>query len=107
VGSEEAGADRLDLRRLGIPPALTRRTAEGGDPRTLGSPPSGMCVQDVLPKSTALVSTVPAVRPGAVWYFQYRFVCAMTCSGGGAPQAAWSSVVWASLTGGAASPLAN
>ena len=40
--------------------------------------------QDV-PKSTSFVSTVPAVRPGAVWYFQYRFVCAITCSGGGAP----------------------
>src|SRR5262245_31479706 len=52
--------------------------------------------QDV--KSTSLVSTVPAVRPGAVWYFQYRLVCAMTRSGGGAPHSVWSSVVWASLT---------
>jgi len=25
-----------------------------------------------------IASTVPAVRPGAVWYVQYRFVCAMT-----------------------------
>ena len=49
-------------------------------------------------KSTSLVSTVPAVRPGAVWDVQYRFVCAMTCSGGGAPHGVWSSVVWASLT---------
>jgi len=41
--------------------------------------------QDVAPKSTSLVATVPAVRPGAVWWVQYRFVWAMTCSGGGAP----------------------
>jgi hypothetical protein len=41
--------------------------------------------QDVLPKSTSLVSTVPAVRPGAAWSVQYRLVCAMTLSGGGAP----------------------
>ena len=41
--------------------------------------------QELEPKSTSLVSTVPAVRPGASWYFQYRFVCAMTLSGGGAP----------------------
>ncbi len=54
--------------------------------------------QGVPPKSTSLVSTVPAVRPGAVWYFQYRLVCAMTWSGGGAPHADWSSVVCASLT---------
>jgi len=30
--------------------------------------------QDVPLKSTSFVSTVPAVRPGAVWYVQYRFV---------------------------------
>jgi hypothetical protein len=50
------------------------------------------------PKSTSLVSIVPALRPGAVWLFQYRFVCAMTLSGGGAPRVVLSSVVWASPT---------
>jgi beta-lactamase class A len=50
------------------------------------------------PKSTSPVCTVPAVRPGAVWYFQYRFVCAMTWTGGGAPYADRSSVVCASAT---------
>src|SRR5205807_8518257 len=39
--------------------------------------------------------------------FQYRFVCAMTWSGGGAPHAVWSPVVWASLTRVASYPLAN
>jgi hypothetical protein len=34
--------------------------------------------QGLATKSTSLVSTVPAFRPGAAWYFQYRFVCAMT-----------------------------
>jgi hypothetical protein len=37
-------------------------------------------------KSTSVVSIVPAFRPGAVCEAQYRFVCAMTVSGGGAPQ---------------------
>jgi hypothetical protein len=50
------------------------------------------------PNSTSAVSTDPAVRPGAVWYFQYRFVCAMTCPGGGAPYAVRSSVECASAT---------
>ena len=36
-------------------------------------------------KLTSAVSTVPALRPGALWYCQYRLVCAMTASGGGAP----------------------
>jgi hypothetical protein len=45
------------------------------------------------PKSTSLVSAVPAVRPGALWSVQYRFVCAITWSGGGAPHAVRSSVV--------------
>jgi hypothetical protein len=44
-------------------------------------------LQDGPPKSTSSVATVPAVRPGAVSEVQYRFVCAITCSGGGAPQA--------------------
>lgn len=36
--------------------------------------------------------TVPAVRPGAVCYVQYRFVCAMiTLSGDGARHSVWSS----------------
>jgi len=38
-------------------------------------------------KFTSLVSTVPAVRPGAVCSPQYRLVWAMTSSGDGAPQA--------------------
>jgi hypothetical protein len=54
--------------------------------------------QEVSPKSTSFVSTVPAVRPGAVWCFQYRFVCAITWPGDGGPHSVWSSVVWASLT---------
>jgi thioredoxin reductase (NADPH) len=49
-------------------------------------------------KSTSAVLTVPAVRPGAVWYFQYRLVWAITLSGGGAPNCEKSSVVWASPT---------
>ena len=61
----------------------------------------------VPPKSTSFVSTVPAVRPGAVWLFQYRFVCAITCSGGGAPHSVRSSVVCASLTSVASYPRAS
>ena len=49
-------------------------------------------------KLTSAVSTVPAVRPGAVWPLQYMFVCEITCSGGGAPHACRSSVVCASDT---------
>src|SRR5205823_12863246 len=64
-------------------------------------------LQDVPPNSTSLVSTVPAVRPGAVWYLQYRFVWAMTWSGGGAPHGVWSSVVCASLTSVASYPLTS
>src|SRR5262249_5891436 len=60
--------------------------------------PVGTRYAGVPAKSTSFASTVPAVRPGAVWYFQYRFVCAMTWSAGGAPHVVWSSVVWASLT---------
>lgn len=36
---------------------------------------------------TSDVSVTPAVRPGADWYCQYRFVCAITLSGVGAPHA--------------------
>ena len=75
--------------------------------RSEAFPSASHRLQDVLPKSTSLVSTVPALRPGAVSYFQYRFVCAMTWSGGGAPHAVWSSVVWASLTRVASYPLTN
>src|SRR3954452_21695922 len=49
-------------------------------------------------KSTSAVVTVPAVRPGARWYCQYRFVCAITCAGAGAPYSERSSVVCASAT---------
>jgi hypothetical protein len=49
-------------------------------------------------KSMSAVVTTPAVRPGAWWYFQYRLVWAITWSGGGAPYAERSSVVWASPT---------
>ncbi len=59
-------------------PGETRSQPRGPSPAT---PQTGA----FTPKSTSAVSTVPAVRPGAVWYFQYRFVCAMTCPGGGAP----------------------
>ncbi len=47
---------------------------------------------------TSRASAVPAVRPGAVSYVQYRFVCAITSSGRGAPHAVLSSVVCPSLT---------
>jgi hypothetical protein len=49
-------------------------------------------------KSMSAVLTMPAVRPGALWYCQYMLVWAMTLSGVGAPYAERSSVVWASLT---------
>ena len=62
-----------------------RRAGPGAVPRS--SRPGRAGVRTSPPKSTSLVSTVPAVRPGAVWYLQYRFVCAMTWSGGGAPHA--------------------
>ena len=52
----------------------------------------------VAPRSTASVGTAAPRRPGAASYCQYRFVWAMIASGAGAPQAVWSSVVWASLT---------
>ena len=80
------------LRRARQGRRCAARAAErpgGGEPGQSGVSP---------PRSTSLVSTVPAVRPGAVVSFQYRFVCAITWSGGGAPHADWSSVVWASLT---------
>ena len=51
-----------------------------------------------LAKSTSAALTVPAVRPGALWYCQYRLVWATTSSGGGAPHSVRSSVVWASAT---------
>jgi|1186.fasta_scaffold719612_2 hypothetical protein len=60
--------------------------------------PRGAATRGHPPKSTSFVSTVPAVRRGAWWLLQYRFVCAMTASGGGAPQGVRSSVVCASLT---------
>ncbi|PKV96628.1 hypothetical protein ATK30_7581 [Amycolatopsis echigonensis] len=82
----QAPGDGL-TRRARRPPAAARR-------RTRGSGPShapGL-------KATSFVVTVPAVRPGAAWWVQYRFVCAMTCAGGGAPHVVRSPVVWASLT---------
>ena len=50
------------------------------------------------PKLTSAVSRVPARRPGALWFFQYMLVCAITLSGGGAPHSVRSSVVCASPT---------
>src|SRR3989440_12151339 len=84
------------------PNGQTIYVLEGGAvDRRLGRP------QDVPAKSTSFVATAPASRPGAAWLPQYRFVCVMTLSGGGAPHAVWSSVVWASLTRVASYPLAN
>lgn len=68
------------------------------DPGVQRVAPAWGRLQEVARKSTALVSTVPAVRPGASWYCQKRFVNVMTWSGGGAPHCVESSVVWASLT---------
>ncbi len=70
------------------------RRSRGLDPR-LTQPPRRSWL---AAKSTSAVLTVPPRRPGAVWYFQYRFVWAMTLSGVGAPHADWSSVVCASPT---------
>jgi hypothetical protein len=75
-------------------PALTGPTPATVDP----DEQAGARRQAGAPNSTESVSTVPPCRPGAVWYFQYRFVWAMTLSGGGEPHSVWSSVVWASLT---------
>jgi len=55
-----------------------RLTVQAGEERFDLVPRKQPQASGVPPKSTSLVSTVPAVRPGAVWYFQYRFVCAMT-----------------------------
>jgi hypothetical protein len=54
--------------------------------------------RDFTAKSTSAVLTVPAVRPGARWNCQYRFVWSMTLPGGGAPNGVRSSVVCASST---------
>jgi len=71
-------------------------------PRGAGRPARAMRVSPQAPefaaKSTSAVLTVPAVRPGALWFCQYRLVWAMTLSGGGAPNEDRSSVVWASPT---------
>ena len=50
------------------------------------------------PKDTSSALVTPAVRPGAACSSQYRFVCAMTLSGVGAPHSLRSSVVCASPT---------
>ncbi|TQJ74620.1 hypothetical protein FBY22_7625 [Streptomyces sp. SLBN-31] len=50
------------------------------------------------PNSTSFVSVTAALRPGAPCQRQYRFVWAMTCSGGGAPHSLWSLAVCASAT---------
>jgi hypothetical protein len=55
----------------------------GREPAVVAAQPSPSLLarrrgQEVESKSTSLVATVPAVRPGAAWYVQYRLVCAMT-----------------------------
>ena len=77
----------------------TRRTWSPAAPpsrpsRGLAWPPAGLSRRSdqefgpgVTCRRSRQVATVPAVRPGAVWYLQYRYVCAMTWSGGGAPHA--------------------
>ena len=55
------------------PPARAGRNRPSGSIATRWWPCTSAS-QDEPPKSTSLVSTVPAVRPGAVWYFQYRLV---------------------------------
>ena len=77
-----AGRPRRAGRAAGGP---ARTTVWPPHPEPRWSPRSGCArssvtrrLQAVPPKSTSLVSTVPAVRPGAVWSLQYRFVCAMT-----------------------------
>jgi hypothetical protein len=75
-----------------------RHPARAGGP--VGVPRPAPPVGDHLAgaKLTSAVSTVPAVRPGAACQPQYKLVCAMTCSGEGAPYSVMSSVVCASLT---------
>ena len=70
--------------RRSLPRTALRRSRRNRHPRSSPFRPSG---------------------PGAVWYVQYRLVCAMTLSGGGAPHSDWSSVVCASLTSVASYPL--
>src|SRR5215208_5541865 len=83
----------------GLDGVATRSTSrQYGPTREPGTAGVEAQAREFAPKSTSPVFTVPAVRPGAVWYFQYRFVWAMTLSGGGAPNAERSSVVWASPT---------
>lgn len=74
-GSKHPGVRRTACRPDADAPGLPRR-ATGPTLDRPGHRPD---------QSTSLVVTVPAVRPGALWYVQYRFVCAMTLSGGGAP----------------------
>ena len=83
-------------RRIG-PVGMARETRPGwrvSRRRPAASPQA----RDFTAKSASAVLTVPAVRPGARWNCQYRFVWAMTLSGGGAPYGVRSSVVCASLT---------
>jgi beta-lactamase class A len=76
------------------------RPAPGGPPPAAdpSTPSATAQAGAVTSNSTSAVCTVPAVRPGAVWNCQYRFVCAMTAPGSGAPYAVRSSVVCASDT---------
>ena len=69
-----------------------RRQLPLDHPGGLGVPPttSGVLTpssQHYVPKLTSAVGRTHAVRPGACWSRQYKFVWAMTCSGAGAPHA--------------------
>ena len=77
----------------GISAAARTTAATAGPPGGgLGVPPttSGVLTpssQHYVPKLTSAVGRTHAVRPGACWSRQYKFVWAMTCSGAGAPHA--------------------
>ena len=69
------------------PPAAPSERAGGGG-----------TLRRYRPKTTSLVLVTAAVRCGALWNCQYRFMCAMTASGAGAPHGLRSPAVWASPT---------
>lgn len=79
------------------------RRPRGRPPAPHAAPPGPALAGAAQPVSvpsnvTFAVSTVPALRPGALCHDQYRLVWAMTCSGAGAPYWLRSSVVCASPT---------
>lgn len=75
-------------------PRVGPSSPEGGSAgRSLDVGRASSKVLEFAAKSTSAVLTVPAVRPGAVWCFQYRFVWAMTLSGVGAPWSVTSKAI--------------